>query len=108
MRGVSAFESTGARAVGSPLGWWRGRWFLVAAGLLLLAVPRGMGRSSASAVLEEPTPRGAAAVAAEAPAPAFWIYRVARDGSVRLAKDTIGADDELAFAYSNTPAGGSC
>jgi hypothetical protein len=72
----------------------------VAAGLLLFVVRRETGPSSATFVREEPTPRGAPAPTAESPA--VWVYRVARDGTVGLAEGTIRADDELAFAYSNT------
>ncbi len=34
-------------------------------------------------------------------APSFWMYRIGRAGAPKLADRTIGAADELAFAYSN-------
>jgi hypothetical protein len=95
--------------VSSPrrLAAWMAAGVLVpaTAGLLLFA-HRGELPRPPGAAREELTPRGAPAAAQEAtapvPAPSVWIYRVARDGSVRLAEGAIQADDELAFAYSNT------
>jgi hypothetical protein len=77
----------------------RGAWLALgalvpAAAAVLLLAPRAPDPDAF-------TSRGAPAGGHEA-APAVWIYRVGRDGAVHLADGTIHADDELAFAYSNT------
>ncbi len=40
----------------------------------------------------------------ETRAPTLWTYHLAADGTPKLAGRSIGADDELAFAYSNPQA----
>ena len=94
--------------IGAPprrrLAAWMAAGVLIpaAAALLLVARPREASLPAAGAAPDAFTRRGAAGAAHDAPAPAVWIYRVARDGGIRLAEKTIRADDELAFAYSNT------
>jgi hypothetical protein len=102
----------GLRAATRPTGRRNGRiagWLAAGAlvpaaavALTLLVHERAAPRlSAAAAPPAEFTSRGAPADE-RSPAPAVWIYRVGRDGAVRLVDGTIRADDELAFAYSNT------
>jgi hypothetical protein len=80
--------------------WMAGGGLIAAtAALLLLARPREAPHPNAVGTVGAFTARG---VASDHQAPAVWIYRVARDGRISLAEQTLGAEDELAFAYSNT------
>jgi hypothetical protein len=100
--GLRAARSAPARR-GRFAAWMAAGVLVPAAAALLLfvrpgAAPRAPEAGAAGAAL---TPRGATT---GEEAPAIWIYRVGRDGAVHLADKTIRADDELAFAYSNTAA----
>lgn len=108
-RALPAIERLG-RGLGfrsdGPTRRWRG-WALglcvPAAALLLVLVPRrhhGEGQSGRPAVGE-----GAFATRGAGNVPStFWAYRLASDGTPRLAEDAIGRADELAFAYANPAA----